>query len=170
MRRVGNHLISVGIPRRHDGYTRANQPTTKEKSMKKLNQVIVLIGLTSTLAVTATFGQPLITVDELGKGNNNGTPLPSSMQADPFSGIVTLTYQLPFFGIRGDVQLFEPGITNNPSDVIRFDGNFHMFFFSDSTDGPPFDPADVTTLPPPIAGLPHVTMFETGPQGTNQAL
>ena len=54
-------------------------------------------------------GGPLITVDELGNGDFNGAPLPSGLKADPFSGIITLAYQLPFPGVPGDVQLFESG-------------------------------------------------------------
>ena len=141
--------------------------------MKKLNKVIALIGLTSTIAATAAFGQggPLITVDELGNMTLNGAPTsPGVLATDPFSGITTLMYKLPFPGFRGDVRLFEPG-ANIPSDVLRFDGNFQLFFFSEiePTDVPPFDPADVAVLPPPHAALPSVSMFETGPEGNTGA-
>src|SRR5438046_5603960 len=100
------------------------------KSIKQSVKVLAVIGIASTLTVSSALAQPLITVDELGNGNFNGQPLPSSQQADPFSGIVTLTYQLPFPGVRGDVQLFEPSTTgtNILSDIIRFDGNFNLYF------------------------------------------
>ena len=140
--------------------------------MKRLNKVIAVIGLSSTIAATAAFGQPLITVDELGNGNFNGAVLPRFLSTDPVSGIVTLTYQLPFPGVPGDVLLFEPGPQPAPlSDLLRFDGNSHLFFFSEreATDSPPFDPADVATLPPPNAALPRVSLFETGPEGNNGA-
>ena len=139
--------------------------------MKQLIKVVAAIGLTSTLAVTAAFGQPLITVDELGKGSFNGTVLPSGPKTDPFSGITTLAYQLPFPGVAGDVLLFEAGPQHAPpSDLLRFDGQGFLYFFSDSTDGPPFDPADVATLPPPIAALQRVPLLENGPEGNNGAL
>src|SRR6266850_3621499 len=141
--------------------------------MKNLIKIIAVIGLTSTLAGTAAFGQPLITVDELGKGNFNGAPLPSFQSVDLFSGIVTLTYQLPFPGVRGDVYLFEPSTagTNQLSDIIRFDGNFNLYFFSEiePTDIPPFDPADVFQFPQPVPGLPIVSVLENGPEGNNGA-
>jgi hypothetical protein len=146
------------------------------KSIKQSLKVLALIGITSTLAATSAFAQPgpVITVDELGKGTFNGTVLPSFQSADPFSGIVTLTYRLPFPGVPGDVYLFEPNTagTNTLSDIIRFDGQGNLYFFSElePTDVPPFDPADVNQFPPPVASLPVVSLLETGPEGNNGAL
>jgi hypothetical protein len=141
--------------------------------MKKFTTVLAVISLISAIAVTRASAQggPLITVDELGNGSINGTPLPSSLQTEPFSGVVTLAYQLPFPGIRGDVQLFESGPQPSAqSDLLRFDGNFFLYFFSEleTSDVPPFDPADVG-LPPPVAGLPTVNLLELGPEGNNGA-
>jgi len=137
--------------------------------MNKLKKILTAIILTSvTASITASTQGAAITVDETGKGSIYGTPLLSSLQVEPLSGMTTLTYQLPFPGVPGDVQLIE---VNKPqpdiSDVIRFDGNFHMFFFSDQ-DGPPVDPADVG-LPPPLAGWLTVVVPETGPEGNNGA-
>src|SRR5213079_1324966 len=135
--------------------------------MKQFTNIIASIGLTLAITTTA-FGQagPLITVDELGNGNFNGQPLPSFQSPDPFSGIVTLTYRLPFPGVPGDVQLFEPNAagTNILSDIIRFDGNGNLYFFSEiePTDVPPFDPADVFQFPPPVPGLQVVSIVEVG--------
>lgn len=143
--------------------------------MKKSMKVLAVFGFTSAIALTTALGQggPLITVDEFGNGNINGTPLPSFQSADPFSGIVTLTYQLPFPGVRGDVRLTEPDNTGalQTTDVIRFDGNFNLRFFSEiePTDLPPFDPADVAQLPPPIAALQSIFIPEIGPEGSNGA-
>jgi hypothetical protein len=141
--------------------------------MKRFATVLAVISLISAIAVARASAQggPLITVDELGKGTFNGTPLPSSMQVDPFSGVLTLAYQLPFPGVRGDVQLFESGPQPSAaSDVLRFDGNGFVYFFSEqeATDVPPFDAADVG-LPLPVAGLPVVNLVETGPEGNNGA-
>src|SRR5207237_341470 len=82
--------------------------------------------VTSVLAAGAASAQPLITVDENGNGNFNGMPLPSGMAADPYSGITTLAYRLPFPGVPGDVQLAEPNAAGGPSDPLRFDGNRNL--------------------------------------------
>ena len=137
--------------------------------MKQLRKVLVALALASAIRVTTASAQnPLITVDEKGNGNWNGVPLQSSLQLDPMSGMTTLTYLLPFPGVPGDVQLIE---VNKPapniSDIVRFDGNSHLFFFSDQ-DGPPVDLADVG-LPPPLAGLLTVVVPEIGPEGNNGA-
>ena len=141
--------------------------------MNKFTTVLAVISLIATITATKTSAQggPLITIDEFGNGTINGAPLPSSLQVEPFSGVLTLAYQLPFVGIRGDVQLFESGPQPAPqSDTIRFDGNFFLYFFSDreTSDVPPFDPADVG-LPAPVAALPVVNLIEIGPEGTNGA-
>jgi hypothetical protein len=99
--------------------------------------------------------------------------LPSFLSPDPFSGIVTLTYRLPFPGVPGDVRLFETNAgTNQLSDILRFDGNGNLYFFSEreTTDLPPFDMADVAQFPPPVAALQSVSLLETGPEGNNGAL
>src|SRR5439155_4206036 len=120
--------------------------------MKQFAKVLAVIGFTSAITVATGLGQPgpLITVDELGNGNFNGVPLPSFQSSDS-SGIVTLTYRLPFATVAGDVQLFEPNATGpNPlSDILRFDGFGNLYFFSEvePTDVPPFDPADVFIFP-----------------------
>src|SRR5580765_6485359 len=121
------------------------------KSFNSIAKVLGAVSFISAITTTTALAQPLITVDELGNGTFNGTILPSFQSPDPFSGIVTLTYRLPFPGVPGDVLLFEPGPqTNVLSDVLRFDGNGNLYFFSERepTDVPPFDPADVAQLPP----------------------
>jgi len=139
--------------------------------MKRFTNVLFSLAVSSLIAGMASSAQAAaITVDELGNGYYNGAVMPSSIQTDPFSGMATLTYQLPFPGVPGDVELFEPGtpLPAPPSDVIRFDGNFNMYFFSDNLDGPPFDPADVG-IPQPIAALNRISLFESGPEGNNGA-
>src|SRR6476661_3141888 len=134
------------------------------KAINSFTKILSLFALISTLAASTIFAQPLITVDELGKGFFNGTVLPSGLKPDPFSGIVTLAYQLPFPGVPGDVQLFEPGtpIPSPPSDLIRFDGQGFLYFFSEreATDTPPFDLADVAQFPPPNAAFQTVSLLE----------
>src|SRR2546423_6679159 len=143
------------------------------KSINSLIKVVAAFSLTSALAITNASAQGgVITVDELGKGFYNGTVLPSFLQADPFSGIVTLAYQLPFPGVPGDVNLFENAANGTASDLIRFDGHGFLYFFSERepTDVPPFDPADVAQFPQPIAALQSVNILEVGPEGNNGAL
>ena len=138
--------------------------------MKRLPRILLALALPSAIAVsTASAQNKLVTVDERGNGNLSGLPLPSSLMLDPFSGMTTLAYQLPFPGTPGDIQLIEVNRPQpNISDVIRFDGNSHLFFFSDQ-DGPPVDPADVG-LPQPSAVLQSIAIPEVGPEGNNGAL
>jgi hypothetical protein len=141
--------------------------------MKQLIKTLALISLTSTFAATVALAQPLITVDEFGNGNFNGNPMPGAIAVEPFSGIATLTYTLPFNGNRGDVVLLDPGPTPQQiGDILRFDGNGFMYFFSDreTSDLPPFDPADVAQMPGLIAGFPTIFIQEVGPEGNNGAV
>ncbi|PWU19152.1 MAG: hypothetical protein C5B50_07245 [Verrucomicrobia bacterium] len=142
--------------------------------MKKSAKTVALLTTASVIALTGARAQNfLITVDELGNGTFNGAVLPSSMKADPFSGMVTLAYQLPFAGNPGDVQLFEPNTTGNLvlSDVVRFDGQGFMYFFSELEPGElnP-DPADVPQFPPPLAAFHPASVNEVGPEGNNNAI
>ena len=130
--------------------------------MKKQIKIMLAIGFTAAIAVTTAFSQPVITVDEFGVGNISGTPLTSGMAVDPFSGLTTLAYTLPFAGVRGDVILEEtPG---QPADLLRFDGNFNLFFYSDANAANPADaPADIVGGFPSF--LPVKLIFsETGPE------
>ena len=136
--------------------------------MKKYNKALFALGLTATVAATTALGQTnIITVDEFGLGTFNGNPLPSGIATEPFSGMATLTYTLPIAGVRGDIVLMEPPVASGVvSDVIRFDGTFHLYFFSDFTPGsitdPPDSPADVGLPPNPLP--PVLTFAETGPE------
>ena len=133
--------------------------------MKKYIKVMLAVGVTAAIAATTAFSQNLlIRVDEFGLGTINGNPLPPGVVAtEPVSGIATMSYTLPFFGVPGDVVLGEPpgGVA---SDVIRFDGNSHLFFFSDVSLADPADsPADVGIPTPNAANT--VSFLETGPEG-----
>ena len=139
--------------------------------MKQSSKLSSIFALASTIIVTAASAQTnglVITVDELGKGNFNGQPIPSTIAVEPFSGIPTLQYTLPFAGTPGDVLLVEP--QGNFSDIVRFDGQGHLFFFSDREAGEAPDPADVAQLPPPLTQFPVATKDEVGLEGRNGAL
>ena len=79
-----------------------------------------------------------------------------------------MSYTLPFPGFRGDVVLMEPpSAAGVASDVIRFDGNNRLFFFSDFTEGSTADPADspADVGMPPFLLAPTLTFAETSPEG-----
>jgi len=141
--------------------------------MKKSVKTLAVITSTVALTLAASAQNFLITVDELGNGTVNGTVIPSGMRPDPFSGIITLAYQLPFPGNPGDVQLFEPNTTGNLvlSDLVRFDGQGFMYFFSETEPGEinP-DPADVAQFPPLLTQFHPASVNETGPEGNNNAI
>jgi hypothetical protein len=111
--------------------------------MKKHTQVILAVGFTAALAATTALSQPLISVDEWGNGNIGGSPLTwQTSLLEPFSGLFTLSYNLPFPAVPGDVSIADSDGT--VSDIIRFDGSGHLFFFSDfSVTEPPISLADV---------------------------
>src|SRR5262249_27401532 len=94
-------------------------------------------------------------------------------KVDPVSGTATLWYNVGFPALPGDVVLFEPGGGGNTniSDLIRFDGQGGMFFFSELEPGEinP-DPADVPILPGTNPLLPVIFLNEIGPEGNNGAL
>jgi hypothetical protein len=86
--------------------------------------------------------------------------------------MTTLAYTLPFPGVRGDVVLDEPPAPSQHSDLLRFDGNFHLFFFSDPTPGLPGDPPDSPAdkgLPPNFLS-PALFFLESGSEGGLQGL
>lgn len=119
------------------------------------------------LQIGALKAQPVITVNEYGTGffGPPGGPaglMGSAIGPDPF-GAVGLFYILPFAGTPGDIVLTE-GPNTQPSDLLRFDGQGRLFFWSDAlpTD-PPDAPADVFALPPPV-GIPLV-FVEAGLEG-----
>ena len=133
-------------------------------------KIFLVFGFTSSMAATTLMGQTF-TFDEFGDG-----PTPSTMAVDPISGLTTVTYLLPFAGTAGDVLIIntnEPGasasggLSSISSDVLRFDGNGRMYFFSDFSATDPADsPADVGL--PPLPGS-FAEIFEIGPEGDNSA-
>jgi hypothetical protein len=129
-------------------------------------RTIIALGFTAAIASAPAFSQNLyIKIDEFGAGTVNGSTLPGSVATEPISGMSTMRYTLPFFGVSGDVQLFEPPTASGvASDVIRFDGNYGVYFFSDVSTGDPADsPADVGL--PSILQSPLMSLGETGPEG-----
>lgn len=94
--------------------------------MKYLTKVSLAGCFMSLVAATAALGQAQVTVDEFGIGTINSTPL-------AVTGVHPLVYVMPFAGVAGDVVMTEPG--GGTSDVIDFDGQGNLWFYSD-LDGP----------------------------------
>ncbi len=110
--------------------------------MKNLNHILLAAVFTAAITATTVYSQPIITIDEFGNGDINGTPLASAMAVDPFSGMTTLSYTLPFPAIRGDIVLSD--VAGTVSDILRFDGNFTLYVYSDmDLSEPNPSPADV---------------------------
>jgi len=146
------------------------QPTERKFLMKKLMKLLLLVAGICVVGVSTGKAQPLITVDEFGHGNINSTPLPSFLGPDPTGGLTNwnvLIYNLPFAGVPGDVLMHDGGPTNAVLDVIRFDGQGHLIFYSDNTDG--LDaPADTPAPPSPL--MPNrVDILEVGSETNNFA-
>lgn len=127
-----------------------------------LLQIVVLLLGGLALPVAAQTGvfvlQP---IDEWGSGLQVQfattrvivNPIPrltqARMAADPISGITTLQYTLSDSGqTAGDLFLTQPG-TGTVEDILRFDGQGHLFFFSLIQPGQTvLSLADVPSLPP----------------------
>ena len=134
-----------------------------KKEIKHLLAAIFIGGTTAT----TVFGQQVITVDENGKGFFNASPLVSGIGTDPFSGMTTLVYTLPFPAQAGDIILRNSNGT--VSDYYRFDGNFQLFVFSDfDLSEPNPTPADVgfpANPLPTFLSFPETGSEITGPTG-----
>jgi hypothetical protein len=120
------------------------------------------------LFVGAAHGQggPLIAIDENGNGNVNGVPLQFQVSPDPGPGGLAQVlnyFPLPFAGQPGDVRMQDPLEANNVLDVIRFNGDGRIFFYSDNLGG--VDALADTPSPPSQLYANQVLIQEQGPEG-----
>lgn len=101
-----------------------------------------------------------ITIDE--NGNGIGTNGSGFFANDPGPGglLNILTYRLPFAGFQGDVLMTDASII---LDVIRFNGDGTVKFYSDNIDG--FDDPGDTPGPPWAFYLNRVFVAELGSEG-----
>jgi hypothetical protein len=128
----------------------------------------ILLGICVVLLVGQKAGAgtvPPLVFDEKG----NGAFGPGFLANDPGPGGLhaVLTYHLPFAGVPGDVLLTDANAGGAFLDVIRFNGNGTLIFYSDNVDG-----ADslADTPSPPSALYPNQTRIpEVGPEGNNGA-
>jgi hypothetical protein len=131
---------------------------------RRLLTSVLLVG---TIAVGLAQSQPanaaLITVDENGHGTS---AVFVGLTPDPGPGGLpaVLTYTLPFAGFIGDVQMTDNGVV---LDVLRFNGNGTLLFYSDNVDG--FD-AHGDTPSPPGGFYPNLVVIpEVGTETDNGA-
>ena len=123
----------------------------------KVVRILAAVGIAFLLTLMTAFGQ--FSFDENGNGFGPSGPISGFMSTDPYSGVLTLTYTLPFGATSGDVILIDAE-TSEISDVLRFGGN-HLWFFSDPGDE---DMADVG-LPQAIEPNNAGPFPETGVEG-----
>ena len=121
------------------------------------------------LAAATAFAQGggIFSFDEFGHGAFG----PGHIAPDPGPGGLNavLTYNLPFAGVPGDVLLHDANEPGNPIfDVLRFNGNGTLIFYSDNIGGADA-PAD-TTSPPTVLYPNQVNLQEVGPEGNNGAI
>ena len=151
-----------------------NEKQQKGNRMNVVKNSLRMAACVGILAASAfsVFGQvgQIITLDEMGGGFiTPQQPFTFTVGAvEPNSGLATLRYDLPFAGVAGDVVLQE-SVGGPYSDVLRFDGQFHVYFFSDKGDGSD-SYADQSGLPPNLI-TPNVGPFlEQGVEGGLQYL
>ena len=133
--------------------------------MSRLVKAAFVLSFAATPAFSGT-----IVIDEFLNGLVNDVPIKGFIGNDPGPGGLpnVAIYPLPFAGVVGDVLL--AGVSDGGAifDVVRFNGNGTVIFYSDNV--PTFDaPAD--TPGPPLALYSNlVTIQEIGPEGNNQAI
>ncbi len=129
--------------------------------MKLVFSAILLLASVPAFAST-------ITINLNGVGDIGGTPLTSTMSADPGpTGLSSaLTYTLPFAGTQGDVLLFDPNL-GFPGDLLRFNGNSTLVVYADNLNGLN---SQAATMNPPSSLYPNaVVVNETGSEANLMA-
>lgn len=88
---------------------------------------ILLILLCSGAACAQT-----LTFDQFGNGLFDSTPIAGFPQQDPGPGGLAdaLTYALPFLGTQGDLILTDPGFSDLPMQILRFNGDGTLIFYA----------------------------------------
>lgn len=115
---------------------------------------LALLAVVPVLAAT-------ITIDE------NGNGLPHVIGADPGPGGLpgVLIYILPFTGLQGDVHLTDTECGGCFLDVLRFNGDGTVIFYSDNLEGA--DSLADTPSPPGAAYANLISVAEVGSEGNN---
>jgi hypothetical protein len=129
--------------------------------------MMAIVGLVSLLFCGAAYADPItVVIDEAGHGL--GTVGQGFLANDPGPGGLNnvLTYNLAFAGTQGDVLLVDAN--GFVLDVLRFNGNGTVIFYSDNIDGA----NDIGDTPsPPLAFYDNLIFLqEVGPEGNNFTL
>jgi hypothetical protein len=117
--------------------------------LKKAVRVSAAVVVASALSVGSAFGFGAIyTIDNNGSAYWNLTQMaPYTITTEPMSGMTALQYTLPFVASAGDVLLETSG-GGPATDMLRFDGTDHVYFFSTTGTG---TLGYVSSLPTPIS-------------------
>jgi hypothetical protein len=114
------------------------------KTLKRTIGIAACVGMLAASATSVLGFNSILTIDNIGDAYfTAGSPFPDAQAMDPESGLTTVRYTLPFAGTAGDV-LLEESSGGPVTDLLRFDGADHVYFFS--TDGVG-TPSYVSALP-----------------------
>jgi hypothetical protein len=135
--------------------------------VKHLIEVLFLGVIVSMSIAVPAFGGT-ITVDEHGVILIDSVVKSGTLKPDPGPGglLSVCTYPLPFAGVEGDVKLFDAD-AHTFLDVVRFNGNGTLLFYSDNVDG--FDALCDTVSPPGAFYTNTLTIDELGTEAENGA-
>lgn len=134
--------------------------------MNRKTILVFAAAMLPLLVVGVAFGQSAnLIFDENSNSSINGTFQPGSSSNDPGPGGLNgvLTYNLPFAGTAGDVLLQDPLEGNLILDVLRFNGNGTLLFYSDNVGG--VDSLADTETRPGSFYTNQVTLQEVGMEG-----
>jgi len=133
--------------------------------MKRILKSLALLGAIATVGISPAMAQ-VFSFDEFG----NGAFGPGVLQADPGPGGLgsVLTYPLPFAGTPGDLLVHDPLEGGLVLDVIRWNGNGTLLFYSDNIGG--VDALGDTPSPPSAFYPNQANMNEGGVEGGLQDL
>jgi len=140
--------------------------------MKRLIAIcLVCVLLTAAASQGAVSQGMVISFDENGNGDVDGTPLVSGIDTPPI-GHETLYYVLSAtFVSTGDVKIMEPGTTDEISDVLRFvnlvtaqQARVYVYSEREAGDPLPYDLAD-TGLPTEFQSIVR-SLTEEGTEGS----
>ncbi len=127
-----------------------------------------ILGVIVSMSSAVSASEGAITVDEHGAIFHSGVLKSGTLKPDPGPGglLSVCTYPLPFAGVAGDVKLFDDD-ANTFLDVVRFNGDGTLLFYSDNVDG--LDALCDTASPPGAFYTNILTINELGTDTENGA-
>jgi hypothetical protein len=115
--------------------------------MKNLTLRGLIVGTSVLLAAWSIQAQQFVF-----EASGNSSYQPGQLMPDPTGGLAAwnvLVFDLPFAGVAGDLLIDEGSLNGTLVDIIRFDGNSHLIFYSSSANGF-HEAADVPAPPNPL--------------------